>query len=140
MDAHYYRNPTAESTLENDEKETKFRIAENALKVSFDKKGGNKPMFQICTRENMAHKIDESTQTDFLEFWICTNLRFVESWWCRCRFLSNVKFWEGISGQVYEGTYYGIPVAVKEISDEEEFKHEEKIIFDDQMMHPSIAM
>ena len=49
-------------------------------------------------------------------------------------------FSEGISGQVYKGTYYGIPVAVKEISDEEEFKHEEEIIFGDQMLHPSITM
>ena len=47
---------------------------------------------------------------------------------------------EGISGQVYKGTYYGIPVAVKEISDEEEFEHEEEIIFGDQMLHPSITM
>ena len=41
---------------------------------------------------------------------------------------------------MYKGTYYGIPVAVKEINNEEEFKHEEEIIFGDQMLHQSITM
>ena len=58
----------------------------------------------------------------------------------RVKMQTFFDFSEGISGQVYKGTYYGIPVAVKEISDEEEFKHEEEIIFGDQLLHPSITM
>ena len=41
---------------------------------------------------------------------------------------------------MYIGTYYGIPVAVKKIGDDEEFEHEEQIIFGEQMLHPSIAL
>ena len=40
LDNDYYVNPSKKSSVEDLQKEAKYRIAEDALKVSFHKKGG----------------------------------------------------------------------------------------------------
>ena len=95
-----------------------FLIANDALKVSFDKKtGGSFGLINL-----------------YETFWVCNFLSQSKN------FKFGTSIWEGVSGQVFCGKYYGANVALKEIDNIEEFKREHQIIFGkSQMLHPGIT-
>ena len=51
LDDHYYANPSSKIIIDDDKKTAKFRIAEDALKVSFDKKGGKNTLIKIFQQQ-----------------------------------------------------------------------------------------